>query len=102
VGPIPDGLVLDHLCRNKLCVNPKHLEPVTNQENILRGLTPLVGGYYNMAKTHCPKGHEYSPENTYYRPSRWRQTRVCRICNNAAARAYHAGYRARAPRQSPF
>ena len=54
VGKVPDGLTLDHLCKNKACVNPDHLEPVTNRENLLRG-----GGTtsINAKKTHCPKGH---------------------------------------------
>ncbi len=61
-GEIPDGLVLDHLCRNKGCVNPKHLEPVTSRENLLRSEITMA----SMArkKTHCYKGHEFSKENT--------------------------------------
>ena len=57
VGPIPDGLTLDHLCRNTKCVNPEHLEPVTMRENTLRG-TNFVAD--NARKTHCPLGHEYT------------------------------------------
>lgn len=60
VGPIPDGLYLDHLCRNPRCVNPEHLEPVTNGENLRRGVNPIA---VNAAKTHCPQGHPLSGDN---------------------------------------
>jgi len=56
VGPIPRHLVIDHLCRNRACVNPLHLEPVTNRENIIRG-TGWAGRH--ARKAHCPRGHEY-------------------------------------------
>jgi len=61
-GPIPDGLVLDHLCRNRACCNPAHLEPVTQQENVLRGIGPSAA---NAQKTHCFRGHEFTLANTY-------------------------------------
>jgi hypothetical protein len=56
-GPIPEGLVLDHLCRNTGCCNPDHLEPVTNSENASRGGRP------RPKPTHCPRGHAYLPDN---------------------------------------
>ena len=79
VGPIPVGLVIDHLCRNTSCVNPAHLEPVTVGDNIRRGETGQNLIVMQLAKTHCPQGHEYTPENTYSRPSR-RRERSCRTC----------------------
>lgn len=82
VGPVPDGLVLDHLCRNRRCVNPAHLEPVTQQSNLLRA----VGmGQANTKKTHCPAGHPYSEENTYIPPGR--PNRMCRACRREKKKA---------------
>lgn len=68
VGPIPDGLELDHLCRVPLCVRPDHLEPVTHAENQRR---------MGIARTHCIHGHPYTPENTYRAPNGRRRCRAC-------------------------
>ena len=82
VGPIPDGLTIDHLCRNKACVNPDHLEPVTVGENRRRGVNVLVQRM--LRKTHCPAGHPYSPENTYTPPGTVK--RQCRTCDRLRQR----------------
>jgi len=60
VGPVPDGLQIDHCCRVRHCVNPAHLEPVTCRENLMRGDTPAAR---HVAKTHCPQGHPLVPGN---------------------------------------
>lgn len=81
-GPIPAGLVIDHLCRVPACCNADHLEAVTQRENLMRGLTiPAV----NAAKTHCKNGHEFTPENTYRAPGR-PGTRCCRTCQRETGR----------------
>lgn len=82
IGPIPQGLSLDHLCRTRHCVNPEHLEAVTIRENTLRGDTLPA---QNAAKTHCAKGHEFTPENTY---TTKRGNRACRECQRAATREW--------------
>lgn len=82
VGPIPDGMQLDHLCRQRACVNPEHLEPVTCRENLLRGETVTAR---EAQQTHCHLGHEFTPENTYVRADR-PTSRGCRVCRSASAR----------------
>lgn len=79
IGPIPDGLVIDHLCRNKLCVNPSHLEPVTYSENALRGVGPEMRSAIKFTATHCSQGHEFTPENTKYNGIK-RVDRICVTC----------------------
>lgn len=78
-GQIPTGLQLDHLCRNRGCVNPDHLEAVTSRENSLRGA--------NRAKTHCKRGHEFTEANTIRRVNHLgHPRRGCLTCSRAAAR----------------
>jgi hypothetical protein len=76
-GPTPPGSHLDHLCRNRLCVNPSHLQPVSCGENILRGVGPSAK---NLRKTHCVRGHEFTPENTRILRRFSRKGRVSRVC----------------------
>lgn len=83
VGPIPEGLHIDHLCRNRACVNPKHLEPVTPRENTRR--SPIARGAVNARKTHCIRGHEFTPENTIV-VKRGRNCRTCTYASNRASR----------------
>jgi HNH endonuclease len=83
-GSIPEGYEVDHKCRVRSCVNPDHLEPVTHKENVRRGNSPWGGVL--AKKTHCLRGHEYTPANTLtsrhtYNGSTMRQ---CRICKNEA------------------
>jgi hypothetical protein len=82
VGPIPDGLTIDHLCRTPACVNPEHMEPVTMAENIRRG----TQADFQRRKTTCPQGHPYSHSivsGSYV-------GRRCRECHRDAQRRYLA------------
>ena len=81
-GSVPEGLVLDHLCRNRACVNPYHLEPVAQRENLLRGDTLQA---VNAAKRTCPQGHVYAGGNLRVTPT---GRRVCRTCHRAHQRTY--------------
>lgn len=77
IGPIPEGHAVDHLCRNRLCVRPDHLQALSHREN---------WSQWNLGKTHCRHGHPYNEENTY----RHRGERQCRICLRDATRRYQA------------
>jgi hypothetical protein len=108
VGPIPDGMTIDHLChtadesclggitcRHRRCINPLHLEPVTPGENTARGRSGRTSGAHNRRKTHCPKGHPYDEANTVRTGLR----RVCRECSLAWSAAYKRRRRAEASRR---
>lgn len=81
-GPIPDGLELDHICRVHHCVNPDHLEPVTHQENILRGVSPTA---LNARKTRCVHGHELTNANLYRKKNGW----ACLACHREESTRYN-------------
>ena len=80
-GVIPEGFQTDHLCRTPACVNPAHLEPVTARENLLRA-------GMNAAKTHCKRGHEFTPENTRESSGVRGPYRVCRACHRESVKKH--------------
>ena len=87
VGPVPFGMVLDHKCRTRSCVNPDHLEAVTSRTNTLRGAGFAAE---NFSKTHCHRGHEFSEANTMRRRG-WRECRKCiRLLKNMRRREQRA------------
>lgn len=107
VGPIPEGMTIDHLCHtndpdcpggsddpHRLCVRPDHLEAVTLEENKRRGRSPAA---VHARKTHCPQGHEYTEENTYWvmHNGKRRPSRRCRICMKAQLHAAYLRRKAR-------
>jgi hypothetical protein len=88
-GPIPNGLEIDHLCKNPSCVRPSHLEAVTREENMRRA--PSWGGFANKAKTHCLRGHAYDEGNTVHLKG---GGRTCLICKRERNRKYEHDHRA--------
>jgi len=90
VGPIPEQLHLDHLCRIRMCVNPDHLEPVTPHENVMRGMSPAA---IAVRENKCQRGHEFTPENTIRVGTQGRRRRQCRTCENARQRKQYAASR---------
>lgn len=81
VGPISEGMHIDHLCRVRSCCNPAHLEEVTPTENRRRALNLA----FWAPKTHCPEGHEYTPENTWV----YKTARFCKICHRTRSREFY-------------
>lgn len=83
VGAIPDGFQLDHMCRNRACVNPEHLRPVTAKANTY-ATGSIATAKLNREKTHCPSGHPYSGDNLilYYWKKHRSWTRICKACRS--------------------
>lgn len=103
IGQIPDGLTIDHLCRNRACVRPDHLEPVSARENVLRGIGISAE---NARKTECLRGHPLSGDNLYLYQGK-RHCRACRAANDKARRAArktmpHSRDRTHCPRGHPY
>jgi len=83
VGPIPRGMELDHLCRNRACVNPSHLDIVTHRENAMRGKSVAL----RVPKTHCPAGHDYEAHGYVPSSSKYQ---ICRVCKGDYQRRQRA------------
>ncbi len=94
IGPILEGLTIDHLCRNRACVNPAHMEPVTLCENLLRGYGV---GAINRRKSRCLAGHPFSSENTQVRREKGRMRRVCAQCHRDRVREHYVRLRLAGP-----
>lgn len=90
IGAVPEGFEIDHLCRNRMCVNPTHMEVVTHLENVRRGRGPKVAGRWQRARTHCPQGHPYDLFNTYI----YKGARQCRACHHVWTHRYDVIHRA--------
>lgn len=79
---IPKGLVINHLCRNRKCCNPDHLEVISQGENIRKGLSGFLSGLQQRLKTHCKQGHKYTKKNTYIYSNGSRACKICTIIRN--------------------
>lgn len=105
VADIPDGLTIDHLCRNRACVNPYHMEPVPHLVNFRRGTGPqtLREHSKNCAaqRTHCPQGHPYDNQNTYVAARGGRECRTCDRNRHQAARRKRAAQPPMPPQSRP-
>jgi hypothetical protein len=90
VGPVGERADLDHLCRNRRCVNPDHLEIVSRRENCRRGIMGQVNAERERAKTCCRNGHAYVEDNVHIAPQGWRRCCICRRENQRRARSARA------------
>lgn len=95
VGPIPEGLVIDHLCKNKGCIRPDHLEPVTQRENVMRGDGPSAA---NAAKDNCSNGHAF---DIFWTTARGQAKRDCSACRSERWIQWSSKYRTLAPDNLP-
>ena len=84
-GELKENLVIDHSCRNRACLNPEHLRQVTQRENCHEN--SRASCHLNSLKTHCPKGHEYTEENTKTKTTKYGVGRACKECARAYARS---------------
>ena len=96
-GDIPNGMTLDHLCRNTACVNPAHLEVVTSRDNTIRGIGPAA---QHARATQCCQGHQYDLINTVYRKNGQRDCRTCKLVSQRAYDARQSGVEGRRPTAS--
>jgi hypothetical protein len=93
IGPIPHGMTLDHLCRNTACVNPAHLEPVSNSENVRR----RKGYHPKKTQTHCRRGHPYEGASQADPSCLSGRQNVCRVCAARRTREWSTRSRVRPP-----
>lgn len=91
LGPIPKGLCIDHLCRNRVCCNPGHMEVVTYSENVCRGVGPMLAKERCKQQTHCVHGHLYDEKNTRLSTNKLGEVqRICRTCHKEKSKYWAA------------